>query len=124
MAPAAPDAGAGAGPGGSPLTQPGKHEGDKAQAMTQVQMAIDLLSQSLPGLGVMTPEGEAVMSALKALSRKVGVKAQQNAALLPAQIEMMKNAASGGPEVAQMLALQRGAGQQRPGPAGPFMQGA
>jgi hypothetical protein len=115
------DAPGGSGPVGSPITEPQPHDGDKAQAMSQVQMALDLLSQALPGLGAQTPEGEAVLKALQALSKKVGIKAQQHGNLVPAQIEMMKNAAVGGPDVAQLLAMQRGGGQQQPpGPGGPF----
>lgn len=102
------------------MSQPQGNQGDKAQGIAMVQMAIQVLGQAIPKLGVMTEEGQAVLAAVKALSKKTGQKAGEAQSLMPAQIEMMKNAAGGGPDVAKVLAMQRGAGGP-PGAGGPFM---
>ena len=105
------------------MSKPQGNQGDKQQGMAMVQLAIQVLGQAVSKLGVLTEEGQAVLSALKSLSKKTGQKGQEAQSLMPAQIEMMKNAAGGGPDVAKVLAMQRGAGGGAPpGAGGPFMQ--
>lgn len=109
------------GPGalGSPMPTPNENEGHKAMALAQVKMAIDLLARAVAGFGAASEEGDAVFSAFKSLQRKLGLKAGEHGNLVPAQIEMMKNATVGGPDTGQMLAMQR-ARPPQPGPGGPF----
>lgn len=109
----APDS---AGPLGSPGMHPQDMKGEQAQGLAMAQMAIETLSMSLPLLGAQSEEGEAVLSALKALTRKLGMKAQQHEGLVPAQIEMLKNSAAGGPDVSTLLAMQGGQGGQQSQP--------
>lgn len=98
------------GPLGSPGMHPQEASGEHAQGMAMAQSAIEMLSMSLPLIGAMSDEGEAIMTALKSLTKKIGLKAQQHGELVPAQIEMLKNSAAGGPDVSTMLAM-RGGGQ-------------
>ena len=113
--PPSPPATGAAGPAGSPMTNPQQMEGERAQGLAMAQTAIELLSMSLPMLSVQSEEGEAVLSALKSLSRKLGIKAQNQSNLMPAQIEMLRNSQVGGPDVATMLAMQGRGGQPQQG---------
>lgn len=105
-----------AGPLGSPGMHPQDMQGEQAQGLAMAQTAIELLSMSLPLLGAGSEEGDAVLSALKSLTKKLGMKAQQHEGLVPAQIEMLKNSAAGGPDVSTLLAMQGGQGGQQPQP--------
>jgi len=82
----APGAGAAGGPVSAPMTSPQPNEGEKQQAMAQVQMAIDLLEQTLPPFGSETEEGQTVLNALKTLSGKFASKKDKARGLIPAEI--------------------------------------
>ena len=75
-------------PVSAPMTTPQPAEGKRQGAMVHAQMAIDLLEQALFGLGSETPEGHAVLNALRTLSSKFGHTEQKDKArgLIPAEV--------------------------------------
>jgi hypothetical protein len=76
----------GAGPTPSPMQTPQPAAGLAQNSKVQVQMALDMLQQSLPGLGVTTPEGKAVLAALTTLSKTFGPQEAKSRELIPTEI--------------------------------------
>jgi hypothetical protein len=76
--------------------------------MVNVQMAIDLLTQSLPSIGSTTEEGQAVLNAVKSLTRKFGKSEAKSKELVPAEIlQMIRSLPQAGgatPEAKAMMA--------------------
>lgn len=98
-----PEAG---GPLPSPIATPEPKEGLKQSAMVNVQMAIDLLTQSLPSLGSMSEEGDAVLNAIKTLSKKFGKSETKNRELIPAEIlQLVRNLPQAGGATPQAKAM-------------------
>jgi hypothetical protein len=89
-----PDA-AGAGPDAttppmaSPMSTPEPKMGSKAAANINIQMAMDLLEQSLPALGSETEEGQLIMKSLSNLHKMFGKREAKNRELMPAEILQM-----------------------------------
>lgn len=76
-----------AAPIGAPMSTPEPAEGHKTAAITNVQMAINMLEQALPSLGSHTEDGQIVLNALKSLSRHFGETKSQD--LIPAELQML-----------------------------------
>jgi hypothetical protein len=77
----------GAGVAGSPMSNPQPGAGEKQGSMLKVQQAMDLLEQSLPGLGSESEEGAAVLAALATISKKFGgEKRARSNELMPAEL--------------------------------------
>ena len=85
-APGAPQLGAGAAPGGSPMSTPQPAQGDKQSAMINVSLAGDLLEQTLPALGSESEEGQVVLQVLQMLSKKFGHSKAKTQELVPAEL--------------------------------------
>ena len=90
-APAAAGVGADSGvpPMASPMSTPEPKMGSKAAANINIQMAMDLLEQSLPALGSETPEGQQIMKSLGSLHKMFGKREAKNRELMPAEIMQM-----------------------------------
>ncbi len=90
-APAAAGAGLDSGvpPMASPMSTPEPKMGSKAAANINIQMAMDLLEQSLPALGSETQEGQQIMKSLSSLHRMFGKREAKNRELMPAEIMQM-----------------------------------
>ena len=88
-------ASAGAGPDSgvppmpSPMSTPEPKMGSKAAANINIQMAMDLLEQSLPALGSESEEGQQIMKSLGSLHRMFGKRESKNRELMPAEIMQM-----------------------------------
>ena len=76
-------------PAPAPMATPEPKEGLRQAAMVNVQMAIDLLTQSLPALGSTSDEGDAVLNAVKTLSKRFGKSESKTKELIPAEILQM-----------------------------------
>lgn len=115
--PGAPGAGMGGGPVSAPMSTPQPNEGEKHAAMSQVQMAIDLLEQTLAPFGSETDEGQAILAALKTLSSKFGDKKEKARGLIPSEIMNLVSSLPKG-------MAPPGGGQQPPQPGMPPQGGA
>jgi len=73
-------------PIGSPMSTPEPKEGEKAAARINIQMAMDLLQQSLPALGSDSEEGAAIMKVVKELTKAFGEREAKSKELVPAEI--------------------------------------
>jgi len=88
-APQSPMLGGGAppnGPASAPMSTPQPNEGEKQGAMAQVQMATDLLEQTLKPFGSETEEGQVILEVLKKLGTKFGDKKEKARGLIPSEI--------------------------------------
>ena len=74
------------GPVSSPMSTPQDNAGEKHAALSQVQMAIDLLEQTLPPFGSESDEGQTVLDALKTLSKTFSSKKDTARGLIPSEI--------------------------------------
>lgn len=73
-------------PMGAPMSTPEPKEGEKASARINVQMAMDLLQQSLPALGAESEEGQAIMKVVRDLTKSFGERESKSKELVPAEI--------------------------------------
>ena len=73
-------------PVSSPMSTPQENAGEKENAMVQVQMAMDLLEQSLPAFGSESEEGATVLQVLSGLNKKFGSKREKGRELIPSEI--------------------------------------
>ena len=99
------------GPVSAPMSTPQPNEGEKQGAMAQVQMAIDLLEQTLKPFGSETEEGQVILDALKKLSSKFGDKKEKARGLIPSEI---MNLVSSLPKGAGGMAPQAQGGMPQP----------
>ena len=76
-------------PTGAPMSTPQPKEGERLAAKVNVQMAMDLLQQSLPAFGAESEEGKAIMSVVKNLSKSFGEREAKTRELIPAEIIQM-----------------------------------
>lgn len=81
--------------------------GTRESALVNLNMAIDLIEQSLPGLGSESPEGQKAVAAIRALSGILGPRKQSVGELQPTEIMQM------------IQSLPKGMGPASPGPSGP-----
>ena len=77
-------------PMGAPMSTPEPKEGEKAAAKINVQMAMELLQQSLPAFGSDTEEGKAIMKIVKEISKSFGTREAQTKELIPSEIIQMR----------------------------------
>lgn len=73
-------------PVSSPMSTPQPNEGDKGGALAQVQMAIDILEQTLPVFGSDSDEGSAILDTLSKLGKQFGEKKEKARGLIPSEI--------------------------------------
>ena len=76
-------------PMASPMTTPEPKAGNKEGARINVQMAMDLLQQSLPAFGSDSEEGKAILEIMKKLGSAFGAREAQTRELVPAEILQM-----------------------------------
>lgn len=95
------------GPVSAPMTTPQDNAGEKHAAMSQVQMAVKLLEQTISAFGSDSDEGKTVLDVLKKISGTFGQSQDKGRALIPSEI---MNLVSGMPQ---------GAGGQPPGAGAP-----
>lgn len=81
-----------ASPAGAPMTAPSVPEGQRMAAMAQMGNVLDLMEQTLPKLGIDSPEGQAVMNAMQSLTRVFGNYRSKMKELQPAQIMQLLRA--------------------------------
>lgn len=76
-------------PMASPMTTPEPKSGNKEGARINVQMAMDLLQQSLPAFGSDSEEGKAILEIMKKMGSTFGMREAQTRELVPAEILQM-----------------------------------
>ena len=76
-------------PTGAPMSTPEPKEGEKMAAMVNVQIAMDLLQQSLPAFGSESKEGQDIMKVIKELTKQFGDRETKTKELIPAEIIQM-----------------------------------
>jgi hypothetical protein len=76
-------------PMASAMSTPEPKLGSKAAANINIQMAMDLLEQSLPAMGSETDEGQLIMKSLGSLHKMFGKREAKNRELIPAEILQM-----------------------------------
>lgn len=91
------------------MAQPTPNNGARQMGMVQVETAMQMLERALPVLGSNTPEGQAALTALKALSSKFSRQQAQD--LVPAQIAEMARAQQQSPLTKLMAQGGQGAPQ-------------
>ena len=95
------------GPVSAPMSTPQDNAGEKHAAMSQVQMAVKLLEQTISAFGSDSDEGKTVLDVLKKISGTFGKSQDAGRALIPSEI---MNMVSGMPQ---------GAGGPPPGAGAP-----
>lgn len=128
----APDAAMGANPNSpqppsaAPMSNPEPRMGSQESARINIGLAMDLLEQSLPGLGAESDEGQKVMAALKSLTTMMGPRSSKTNSLKNAEIlqmlQSLPGAGGGSPEGRAMAAAPPMPGAP-PGAAPPMPQG-
>jgi hypothetical protein len=76
-------------PMASPMSTPEPKMGSKAAANINIQMAMDLLEQSLPALGSESEEGQQIMKSLGSLHKVFGKREAKSREVMPAEILQM-----------------------------------
>jgi len=113
-------------PAAAPMSNPEPRLGTQESARINIGLAMDLLEQSLPGLGAESEEGQKVMSALKSLTGMMGARSAKTNSLKNAEIlqmlQTLPNAGGGSPEARAMAAAPPMPGAP-PGAAPPMPQG-
>ena len=79
-------------PASAPMAGPAMPEGQRMAAMAQMGNVLDVMEQTLPKLGLETPEGQAVMGAMQSLTRVFGNYRSKMKELQPAQIMQLMRA--------------------------------
>lgn len=101
-------------PVSSPMSTPQPNEGEKQGAMTQVQMAMDILERSLPAFGSESEEGSTVIDALAKLGKRFGgAQRAKSKEMMPSEIMNMVASLPKGPMGAHPI--PPGAGGPPPG---------
>jgi len=73
-------------PMGAPMSSPEPKEGTKESAMLNLSMAMDLLNQSLPGIGVNSKQGKQVLDAIRVITGILGPDKERTDELQPTEI--------------------------------------
>ena len=76
-------------PMSAPMSTPEPKAGNKEGARINVQMAMDLLQQSLPAFGSDSEEGKAILEIMKKMGSAFGMREAQTRELVPAEILQM-----------------------------------
>lgn len=77
-------------------SSPQENEGEKLQAHARVQMGMTLLEQSLSAFGAGSPEGQSILSALKALGGKFGHDREKGREIIPSEVMNLVGGMPGG----------------------------
>ena len=113
-------------PSASPMSTPEPRMGTQESARINIGLAMDLLEQSLPGLGSESDEGQKVMMALKSLTGMMGPRASKTNSLKNTEIlqmlQSLPGAGGGSPEGRAMAASPPMPGAP-PGAPPPMPQG-
>lgn len=95
------------------MSTPQPKEGIAQAAMVNLSMVFQLLEQSLPAFGSQSPEGKAILNALKTLTGVFGKDRQKSDALIPAELQQLvqsiPGAGGGSPAAKTMAAVPPGA---------------
>ena len=70
----------------APMSTPEPKMGSKESAMLNLSMAMDLLNQSLPGIGVSSKEGKQVLDAIRVITGILGPDKERTDELQPTEI--------------------------------------
>jgi hypothetical protein len=73
-------------PMAAPMSTPEPKMGTKESAMLNLSMAMDLLNQSLPGIGVNSAEGKKVLDAIRVITGILGPDKERTDELQPTEI--------------------------------------
>lgn len=73
-------------PMAAPMSTPEPKMGTKESAMLNLSMAMDLLNQSLPGIGVNSAEGKRVLDAIRVITGILGPDKERTDELQPTEI--------------------------------------
>lgn len=73
-------------PMSAPMSTPEPKMGSKESAMLNLSMAMDLLNQSLPGIGVSSKEGKQVLDAIRVITGILGPDKERTDELQPTEI--------------------------------------
>lgn len=73
-------------PMAAPMSTPEPKMGSKESAMLNLSMAMDLLNQSLPGIGVNSAEGKRVLDAIRVITGILGPNKERTDELQPTEI--------------------------------------
>jgi hypothetical protein len=73
-------------PMAAPMSTPEPKMGTKESAMLNLSMAMDLLNQSLPGIGVNSKEGKQVLDAIRVITGILGPDKERTDELQPTEI--------------------------------------
>jgi len=76
-------------PMAAPMSTPEPKMGSKEGAMINIQMALDLLQQSLPAIGSDSKEGMELTKVIGSLSKAFGQREAKTRELIPAEIMQM-----------------------------------
>lgn len=109
-------------PAGGPMTTPQPKEGLAQAAMVNVSMVLQLLESSLPAFGSATPEGKAILNALKTLTNQFGKARPEADKMIPAELMQLVQGMKGGPAQQAMAGVP--ATQPAIPPGAPAPQGA
>ncbi len=106
-------------PMASPMTTPEPQMGSKEGSLINISIAIDLLEQSLPGLGSESEEGAQTLSAIKSLSKVLGGKRQKTGELQQSEIlQMIQSLPQAGGATPEMKSLAQAPVPGMPPPGG------
>ena len=113
-------------PVSAPMMTEQSNEGEKQGAQSQVQMAVDLLEQTLSAFGSDSEEGRTILDVLKKLSDRFGEKKDKARGLIPSEImnlvsSLPKGAGGMPPQGAGAPPGMPGAGGMPPGAGAPPM---
>lgn len=100
------------------MAQPQQAEGLKQAARVNVTMAIDILQQALPAMGAASEEGQALLNALKTLTKAFGQTEQKSRELIPAEIAQMLSAL---PQTNPSPAMRAASARPIPGAGAPIL---
>lgn len=75
----------------SPQQPHGQQEGSRIDVL----LATKMLERALPSFGIASPEGKAILTALKGLGKIFGESEQKTDELMPAELRQMMAAAAG-----------------------------
>lgn len=92
-APDAPSPDAEPGPIGAAMTTPQLNEGAQAEAQAKVALGMKMLSMALPPYGSESKEGSALMDAISKLQKAFGIRLDEGASMIPAELKMLFEAA-------------------------------
>lgn len=77
------------------MMTPQQPHGQQEGSRIDVLMATKMLERALPSFGVQSPEGKAILTALKGLAKAFGESEQNTQELMPAELRHMMAAAAG-----------------------------